>query len=138
METQSQRPVIPQGYEDLLESAALVHVAMIGPHGEPQNNPVWFGWDGEHVVFSQTKSRQKYRNLQRDRRVAFSIVDPDNPYRYLEIRGEMVRVEEDPDLDFINSMAKKYLGLDKYPYHQPGDERVVIFVRPEHTTQMGA
>jgi hypothetical protein len=138
METQSQRPVIPQGYEDLLESAALVHVATIGPHGEPQNNPVWFGWDGEHVVFSQTKSRQKYRNLQRDRRVAFSIVDPDNPYRYLEIRGEMVCVEEDPDLDFINSMAKKYLGLDKYPYHQPGDERVVIFVRPEHTTQMGA
>ena len=138
METQSQRPVIPQGYEDLLESAALVHVATIGPHGEPQNNPVWFGWDGEHVVFSQTESRQKYRNLQCDRRVVFFIVDPDNPYRYLEIRGEMVRVEEDPDLDFINSMAKKYLGLDKYPYHQPGVERVVIFVRPEHTTQMGA
>ena len=138
METQSQRPVLPQGYKDLLESTALVHVATIGPYGEPQNNPVWFGWDGEHVVFSQTKSRQKYRNLQCDRRVVFFIVDPDNPYRYLEIRGEMVCVEEDPDLDFINSMAKKYLGLDKYPYHQPGDERVVIFVRPEHTTQMGA
>jgi PPOX class probable F420-dependent enzyme len=138
METQSQRPVLPQGYKDLLESTALVHVATIGPPGEPQNNPVWFGWDGEHVVFSQTKSRQKYRNLQCDRRVVFFIVDPDNPYRYLEIRGEMVCVEEDPDLDFINSMAKKYLGLDKYPYHQPGDERVVIFVRPEHTTQMGA
>jgi PPOX class probable F420-dependent enzyme len=138
METQSQRLVIPEGYEDLLESTALVHVATIGPHGEPQNNPVWFDWDGEHVMFSQTKSRQKYRNLQRDPRVAFSLVDPDNPYRYLEIRGEMVRVEEDPDLYFINSMAKKYLGLDKYPYHQPGDERVVVFVRPEHTTQMRA
>jgi PPOX class probable F420-dependent enzyme len=138
METQSRRPVIPEGYEDLLESTALVHVATIGPHGEPQNNPVWFGWDGEHVLFSQTKARQKYRNLQRDARVAFSMVDPDNPYRYLEIRGEVVRVEEDPNLDFINSMAKKYLGLDKYPYHQPDDERLVVFVRPEHTTQMGA
>ena len=138
METQRRRPVIPEGYEDLLESTALVHVATIGPHGEPQNNPVWFGWDGDHVMFSQTKARQKYRNLQRDSRIAFSMVDPENPYRYLEIRGKVVRVEEDPDLDFINSMAHKYLGLEKYPYHQPGDERVVIFVRPEHTTQMGA
>lgn len=103
-----------------------------------EDNPVWFCWDGEHVVSSQTKARQKYRNLQRDPRVTFSLVDTENPYRYLEIRGKMVRVEEAPNLDFINSMAKKYLGLDKYPYQQPGDERVVVFVRPEHTTQMGA
>ncbi|MDQ4062769.1 MAG: PPOX class F420-dependent oxidoreductase [Actinomycetota bacterium] len=138
MDTQSRSPIIPEGYEDLLESTALVHVATIGPHGEPQNNPVWFGWDGEHVKFSQTKGRQKYRNLGRDPRIAFSIVDPENAYRYIGIRGEVDRIEEDPDLDFINAMAKKYLGMDKYPYHQPGDERVVIFVKPQHTTQMGA
>jgi PPOX class probable F420-dependent enzyme len=138
METQSQNPIIPEGYEDILESTALAHVATIGPHGEPQNNPVWFDWDGEHVKFSQTKTRQKYQNLNRDRRIALSIVDPENLYRYLEIRGEVVRIEEDPNIDFISAMAKKYLGLDKYPYHQPGDERVVVFVRPEHTTQMGA
>ena len=65
-------------------------------------------------------------------------MDADNPYRYLEIQGEVDRIEENPDLDFINSMAKKYLRLDKYPYYQPGEERVVVFVRPEHTTQMGA
>ena len=129
---------IPEGYEDILESTALAHVATIGPHGEPQCNPVWFDWDGEHVKFSQTKTRQKYQNLNRDRRIALSIVDPENPYRYLEIRGEVVRIEEDPNINFISAMAKKYLGLDKYPYHQPGDERVVVFVRPEHTTQMGA
>jgi PPOX class probable F420-dependent enzyme len=138
METQSQRPIIPEGYEDLLESTALAHVATLGPDGEPQSNPVWFDWDGEHVKFSQTKTRQKYHNLQRDPRIALSIVDPENPYRYLEIRGEVTRIEEDPNIDFISSMAKKYLGLDKYPYHQPGDERIVVFVRPEHTTQMGA
>ena len=137
MDTQSRNPIIPEGYEDILESTALVHVATIGPHGEPQNNPVWFGWDGEHVKISQTKGRQKYRNLGRDPRIAFSIVDPENAYRYIEIRGEVARIEEDPNLDFINAMAKKYLGMDKYPYHQPGDERVVIFTRPEHTTQMG-
>jgi PPOX class probable F420-dependent enzyme len=137
MDTQSQNPMIPEGYEDLLESTALAHVATIGPQGKPPNNPVWFGWDGEHIKFSQTKARQKYRNVGRAPRIAFSIVDPENPYRYLEIRGEVVRIEDDPDLDFINSMAKKYLDMDKYPYHQPADERVVIFTRPEHTTQMG-
>ena len=129
---------IPEGYEDLLETTALVHVATIGPDGEPQNNPVWFDWDGEHVKFSQTKTRQKYKNVSRDPRLALSIVDPENPYRYIEIRGEVKKVEEDPDNDFINAMAGKYLGLDEYPYHQPGDERIVVYVEPGHTTQMGA
>jgi PPOX class probable F420-dependent enzyme len=96
MKTQSQNPIIPEGYEDILESTALAHVATIGPHGEPQNNPIWFDWNGEHVKFSQTKTRQKYQNLNRDRRIALSIVDPENLYRYLEIRGEVVRIEENP------------------------------------------
>jgi PPOX class probable F420-dependent enzyme len=127
---------IPEQYHDLLNSTALANVATIGPKGEPQNNPVWFGWDGEHILFSQTKGRQKYRNLQREPRVALSFVDPTNPYRYLEVRGKVVRIDDDPSLDFINSMAKKYMGLDTYPNHQPGDERVVIVVEPEHITKM--
>lgn len=129
---------IPEGYEDLLGTTAVIHVATLGPDGEPQSNPVWFDWDGEYVKFSQTKTRQKYRNVNRDSRFALSLVDPENPYRYLEIRGEVERIEEDPNLDFINALAKKYLGMDEYPYHQPGDERVVLYVKPEHTTQMGA
>jgi PPOX class probable F420-dependent enzyme len=129
---------IPEGYEDLLGTTAVIHVATLGPDGEPQSNPVWFDWDGEYVKFSQTKTRQKYKNVNRDPRIALSLVDPENPYRYLEIRGEVERIEEDPNLDFINALAKKYLGMDEYPYHQPGDERVVLYVKPEHTTQMGA
>jgi PPOX class probable F420-dependent enzyme len=137
MATQDEKSTIPEDYRDLLESTALAHVATIGPNGEPQNNPVWFDWDGEHVKFSQTKTRQKYRNVGRDPRLALSIVDPENPFRYLEVRGEVTKIEGDPDLDFINAMAKKYLGMDKYPNHQPGDERVVIFIAPRHTTRMG-
>lgn len=134
----STRPsVIPETHRDLLDSTALAHVATIGPEGEPQVNPVWFDWDGELVRFSQTTTRQKFRNVQRDPRVALSIVDPENPYRYLEIRGNVVEVEPDPDRAFINKMAKKYLGEDVYPWHRPGDERNVIVVKPEHTTQMG-
>ncbi len=128
---------IPESHSDILETTALAHIATIGPHGEPQNNPVWFDWDGTHLLFSQTKGRQKYHNLERDPRVAISIVDPENPYRYLEIRGRLVRVDEDPNLDFINRMAKKYMGKDKYPWHNPTDERVVMVVEPEHTTKMG-
>ena len=127
--------VIPENYKDLLEAKAFASIATIGPKGEPQNNPVWFDWDGTYILFSQTKGRQKYHNLQREPRVAFSIVDPENPYRYLEVRGKVVRIDEDPDMKFINSMAKKYLNQDLYPWHKPGDERIVIVVQPEHTTK---
>ena len=86
---------------------------------------------------SQTKTRQKYKNVGSDPQIALSIVDPENHLRYIEIRGEVVRVEEDPNIDFISSMAKKYLGVDRYPNHRPGDERIVLYVEPRHTTQMG-
>lgn len=133
----SRTSVIPESHADILEQPVLAHVATVGPDGEPQNNPVWFGWDGENVMFSQTTARQKYRNVQDEPRIALSIVDANNPYRYLEIRGPVDRIEPDPDNAFINSMAKKYMDQDVYPWHQPGDERVVVVVRPEHTTQMG-
>ena len=129
--------VIPASHADLLEKPVLAHVATIGPDGEPQNNPVWFGTRDGRILFSQTTARQKKRNVERDPRIALSIVDADNPYRYLEIRGIVVGIEPDPDNAFINSMAKKYMNQDVYPWHRPGDERVVVVIRPEHTTQMG-
>lgn len=112
-------------------------MATIGPDGKPQNNPVWFGWDGTHVLFSQTTGRQKYRNLQANPSVALSLVDVDNPYRYLEIRGTVVEIADDPNNAFIDSMAQKYIDQASYPWHQPGDHRVVVKVLPEKTTTMG-
>lgn len=119
------------------EMKAFGHVATIGPDGEPQNNPVWFDWDGQYLSFSQTTTRQKLRNIEREPRVAISILDPDNGYRYLEIRGQVVRVDPDPDKAFIDRMAQKYLGQEKYPWNRPGDERVIVVVEPQHTTSMG-
>lgn len=127
---------IPHDLEDILTKRAFAHIATIGPQGEPQSNPVWVDWDGEHIKFSQTTTRQKYRNIQRDARIAVSALDPDQPYRYLEVRGKVVRVDDDPDNAFINKMAKKYMDADEYPYHQPGDQRIVLHVEPEHTTGM--
>ena len=130
--------VIPESKLDLLQSNALAHVATLGPNGEPQNNPVWFDWDGEYLLFSQTTTRQKYRNLQKDPRVALSIVDPDNQYRYLEVRGTVVEFRPDPDFAFINRMSAKYTGNDVYQGSKPGqEERVVVVVRPVHTSSMG-
>ncbi len=129
--------IIPDKEMSILKSSSMAHVATIGPDHEPQSNPVWFDWDGQHVRISQTKTRQKYRNIQRDPHVALSITDPQNPYHYLEIRGTVVRVEEDSQKKFIDSLAKKYLGKEHYPWSQPGEERVILYVQPEHTTSQG-
>lgn len=128
---------VPESHADLLDALTVAHVATIGPDGEPQVNPVWFEWDGTHVCISQTTGRQKYRNLQREPRIALSIVDPENPYRYLEVRGRVAEMEDDSDNAFIDRQAQRYLGEEAYPWHQPGDQRVVVKVLVEHSTTMG-
>ena len=131
--------MIPDSHADLLDwdTKAFAHVATLGPQGEPQSSPVWFDWDGTHIKFSLTTSRQKYRNMQREKRVAVSIMDPSDSYRYLEVRGELDEIEPDPNIDFISRMAKKYIDKDRYPWHRAGDERVVMRIRPGQTSGMG-
>ena len=107
------------------------------PDGSPQTTPVWVDSDGEHVIFNSAKGRQKDRNVRRDPRVALAIIDPDNPYRYMEIRGKVEEITEQGADKHIDKMAKKYLDKDKYPFSQPGEVRVLYKIRPEHTTTMG-
>lgn len=130
--------MIPESHQDLVawETRSFAHMATVGPSGEPQSSPVWFEWDGTHIRFSLTKGRQKYRNLQRDKRVAMSIMDPSDAYRYLEIRGELDEIEEDPDIDFISRMAQKYIGKERYPWHRHGEERVIMKIMPTKISGM--
>ena len=128
---------IPSNYADLLDKKVFWHVATQGPNGEMQSSPVWAGFTDGQFVFSLTKGRQKYHNLQANPSIAVSGIDPENPYRYLEIRGTVVTIDDDPDNAFIDSMAKKYMDVDAYPFHQPGDERVVVRVEPQRTSAMG-
>ncbi|MEU1899398.1 PPOX class F420-dependent oxidoreductase [Nocardiopsis dassonvillei] len=114
----------------VLRKPAFGHVATLGPDGSPQSSPVWIDWDGEFLRFSQTTTRQKLQNLRRDGRISVSATDPDDPYMYVEVRGVVDRVEEDPDKAFINEMAQKYLGTP-YPWGSPDEERVIVYVRPE-------
>jgi PPOX class probable F420-dependent enzyme len=129
--------VISASHEDILGKKGFAHVATIGPDGAPHSSPVWYGWDGKLLSFSLTTRRQKYRNLRRRPLLALSVADPDDPYRYLEIRGPVIAIDEDPGNAFINSMAKKYLGEDVYPFNLPGDHRVVVRVEPRHTSTLG-
>jgi PPOX class probable F420-dependent enzyme len=130
--------IIPQDRQDLLspEKKSFANIATIGPRGEPQNNPVWFDYRDGKIRFSQTTARQKLRNLKRDPRVAISIIDPENPYRYLELRGKVVNVRPDRDRAFGNHLAMKYTGGPMQSEDPPGVERVIVEVEPEHATTM--
>ena len=124
--------IIPEHHLDILQSTALAYIATIGPKGEPQVSPVWFGWDGTQLFFSMNKVRQKHRNLLREPRVAVAIADPANPYRSLEIRG-VARIDDDPTKHFANVLSQKYLHRATTPdENPPAEERVVVVVEPTH------
>src|SRR6266496_3440814 len=105
--------VIPDDYRDLLERPLYAHLATIRPDGKPQVNPMWFAWDGEHLRFTNTTVRQKYKNVTANPEVAISVNDPDQPYRYLEVRGKVVRIDDDSEGEFFAELAERYgLKLD--------------------------
>lgn len=128
---------IPEKYRDLFSKRAFANLATLMPDGSPQVTPVWCDLEEDLVIINSAKGRQKDRNLRRDPRIALAIIDPENPYRYLEIRGKVVEITEHGAAEHIDKMAKKYLGVDKYPYGQPGEVRVIYKIRPEHATMMG-
>lgn len=126
--------VIPAGFVDLFEKKALAHLATLMPDGTPQVTPVWVEYDGRHVVVNSARGRQKDRNMRANAAVALSICDPDNPYRYLEVRGRVVEITEQGADAVIDRLAKKYLGKDRYPFRAPGEVRVTYRIEPTHTT----
>ena len=128
---------IPKSHRDLLESKAFAHLATLMPDGRPQVTPVWFDFDGEHVLVNSAKGWQKDRNIRRDPRVSLSMCDPGNPYRYLVLRGTVVDIVEEGAVAHIDALAKKYLDRDVYPNHNDRDVRVIYRIAPERATSMG-
>jgi PPOX class probable F420-dependent enzyme len=121
--------VIPDDYRDLLERPLYAHLATIRPDGKPQVNPMWFAWDGEYLRFTNTSVRQKYKNVTANPDVAISVNDPDQPYRYLEVRGRVVRIDEDPEGEFFAELAERY-GLKLDGPVGDAQYRVVYVVEP--------
>ena len=116
----------------LIEAPNFAHFVTLMKDGSPQVTPVWVDCDDTHVIINTAQGRQKPRNLARDNRVALSIVDQENPYKYIQVRGKVVETTTEGARDHIEKMARKYRGPDaKYP-HREGEVRVIFKIEPEH------
>jgi PPOX class probable F420-dependent enzyme len=130
-------PAIPASHRDLFDKKSFAHIATVGADGAPQVTPVWIDYDGTHIRFNTARGRVKTRNLERNPRVALSVQDPDNPYRYLQVRGRVTEMIEKGADAHIDALAKKYTGQDRYAHRQPGEVRVTVKISPEKIQSMG-
>jgi len=129
---------IPEKYLDLLtRKKAFAAIATNMPDGSPQVTPVWFDFKDGKLRVNTARGRVKARNLKQGAAVALAIVDPENPYRYIQVRGKVARVTEDGAVPHIDSLAKKYLGQDKYTNAAPGEVRLMCEIEPTSASGMG-
>ncbi len=129
---------VPASYMDIMtQKQSYGHLATLMPDGTPQVTPVWFDMSGDKVRVNTARGRVKDRNMQKNAAVALSVTDPDNPYRHVAIRGRIVNITEEGANAHIDSLAKKYLGKDKYPFGRPGEVRVIYEIEPTSVSTMG-
>ena len=127
----------PDKYRDLFQKKAFGSFTTLMPDGSPQTTPVWVDYDRDEILVNSAVGRLKDRNVRRDPRVALAVIDPDNPYRYVEVRGSVREITQNGADAHIDAMARKYLGQDKYPYRQPGEQRVLYRISIEKVHAMG-
>ena len=113
------------------------HLATLMPDGSPHVSVVWVEVDGDRIVVNTQEGRVKPRNVRKDPRVSISIYDQQNPYKSATVNGRVVEITHEGAEEGIHRLAKKYMGADKYPYLQPGDQRVIFVIEPDHVSVMG-
>ena len=129
---------IPEAFNDLLtKKKAFANLATVNADGTPQVTPVWFDWDGSRLRINTAKGRVKDKNLRRIPAVALAIVDPDNPYRYIQVKGRVANVTESGADAHIDALSKKYTGQDRYAKRTPGEVRVIFTITPDRVQTMG-
>src|ERR1700744_2437121 len=122
-------PEAPASHADLLERPTFAHLATVRPDGAPQSSVMWFAWDGSRIRLTHPRPRQKFVNLTAEPRVALSIADPDDQYRFLEIRGTVEKItDDDAEASFYKSLQHRY-GMD-YPIRDAA-VRVIVAIRPD-------
>jgi PPOX class probable F420-dependent enzyme len=122
---------IPDNFSDLSQKKTFAQLATVMQDGSPQVTPVWWEYDGKHIVINSAKGRTKDRNMRRNPNVAISVQDPDNPYRHLSLKGRVVEITENGADAHIDKLSKKYTGKDVYPNRRPGEVRVIYRILPE-------
>lgn len=118
----------------LTEDHYFAVVSTLMPDGSPQSSVVWIDSDGENVLFNTAEGRVKPRNLRRDPRVSVTIYDPENPFETVSIRGRAVEITTEGADEHIDKLAKKYTGNDRYPFRQPGEQRLLVRIVPDRIT----
>jgi PPOX class probable F420-dependent enzyme len=116
---------------ELISAKNLGSIATIMPNGSPHVVPVWIDLDGNDVLVNTAEGRQKLKNIRRDPRVAMDVVNLENPYEMIALRGHVVEVTHEGADAHIDKLAKKYLGRDTYPFRQPDEQRVIIRIETE-------
>lgn len=129
---------VPTQYRDLLdERPVLVSLATVQPDGQPQVTPVWLDMEGDRLRVNTAKGRQKHLNMDERKMVTVLAVDPDNPFRYIEVRGRVTEIREEGGDAHIDALATKYLGVDVYPGHTPDETRIICYVEPTRVYASG-
>ena len=129
--------IIPEGYRDLLERPVVVSLATVMPDGRPQVTPVWVDLLDGKIRINTVVGRQKERNLSERKQATVLAVDPENPLRFMEIRGEAARSDEDDGIAVIDKLSKDYLNVEPYPWRNPADTRITFLITPKHVVTSG-
>lgn len=128
---------IPASHADLLQGKLFGHLATVSAEGVPQVTPVWFRIVAGKLEVNSAKGRLKDRNMRANPHVALSVLDPQNSYRYLELRGKVVEITEDGAEQMIDELAQHYMGVERYPFRQPGEQRVKYVIDITRCSSMG-
>lgn len=128
---------IPEAYTDLLGGPVTVSLATVLPSGQPQVTPVWCDWDGQYVRVNTAKGRQKHKDMEARPQVTVMALDPKNAGRYIEVRGTVSRITEEGADAHIDKLAHDYLGVDKYPYRNPAETRIMCYIEPTKVLAQG-
>ena len=129
--------VLSDKARQLIARPVLASLTTLNRDGSPQNTPLWVDLDGDDLLFNTAEGRVKARNLHRDPRVAVSVIDPDDPYNVVAVRGTVVEITTDGADAHIDSLAKKYLGVDTYPMRPEGEVRIKVRVRTDRIAMGG-
>ena len=128
---------IPDSHRDLFERPVTVALATILPSGQPQVTPVWCDVTDGRIRINTAAGREKHKAMTARPQVTVMALDPENPFRYLEVRGRVVAMTEEGGDAHIDALAKKYLGVDVYPNHTADETRVIVSIEPEKASGMG-
>jgi len=131
---------LPEAYHDLFERRTFAHVATMLPSGMPHVTPVWVDYDVEegYIEFNTARGRRKERNVRSNPRVGVSMLDPEDPYRFCSVWGEVSEITTDGAIEHIDALAKRYMDVEEYPHHgEEEGERVIVKIAPEHVATGG-